>query len=196
MRRLALALALLLAAATAAAQSTDRYTPVPVLPPVKKAGPGSLGASPRHTLGRVEKGERAPDFELALAGGGKVKLSTLRGQWAVVCFVARRDGIEALVGLDTLAREVPERVTVLGVMQEKVSTLTAWSTRNPTRALLLEDATGDIAALYGAYDLERSEPRSGYAIVDPAGVVQRIIVGERVAPLEAARAVQYAVTGL
>ena len=196
MLRLALVLALLFAAASAAAQSTDRYAPNPNVPPIKRGAPGGINTPARHALGRIDKGDRAPDFELPLAGGGKVKLSTLRGQWVVVCFVARRDGIEALVGLDTLAREVPEHVTVLGVMQEKVSTLTAWAARNPTHALLLEDALGDIAALYGAFDLERGEPRSGYAIVDPAGVVQRIVVGERTSPAEAARAVQYAVTGL
>lgn len=196
MRRLALALALLLAAAPAAAQSTDRYAPNPNVPPAKRGTGGALTASPRHTLGRVEKGERAPDFDLALAGGGKVKLSTLRGQWAVVCFCARRDGIEALVGLDTLARAVPERVVVLGILQEKVGTLTTWASRNPTKALLLEDATGDIAALYGAFDLERNEPMSAYVIVDPSGVVQRIVVGERTGTGEIARAVQYAVTGL
>jgi peroxiredoxin len=196
MRRLALVLALLLAAATAAAQSTDRYTPRPVVPPVKRGAPGSLPGNSRITLGSVAKGDRAPDFELALAGGGRVKLSQLRGQWAVVCFVARHDGLEALVALDSLAHGVPERVTVLGVMQEKVHTLTAWAARTPTKALLLEDATGDIAALYGAYDLTRNEPRSGYAIVDPAGIIQRIVVGERTSPGETARAVQYAVTGL
>jgi peroxiredoxin len=195
MRRLALALALLLAAATAAAQ-TDRYTPNPSVPTSKKPGPTAVPSSGRYTLGHVEKGDRAPDFELALAGGGNVKLSTLRGEWTVVCFVARRDGIEAIVGLDTLAREVPEHVTVLGLLQEKSSTLTSWSQRNPTRALLLSDATGDIAALYGSFDIERSEPNPGYVIVDPKGVVQRIIVGERVSPMEAARAVQYAITGL
>jgi peroxiredoxin len=196
MKRLALALALLLAAASAAAQSTDRYRPNTNLPPVKRSVPGSISTAQRYTLGHLEKGEQAPDFELALAGGGKVKLSSLRGRWAVVCFCARRDGIEALVGLDTLAREVPEHVTVLAVLQEKVSTLTSWAARNPTKALLLEDATGDIAALYGAFDLARSEPTSAYAIVDPKGVVQRIVVGERVPPGEIARAVQYAVTGL
>jgi peroxiredoxin len=196
MKRLALALALLLAAASAAAQSSERYNPSTNLPPVKRAGPGGINASGRFTLGHLDKGDRAPDFELSLAGGGKVKFSTLRGQWAVVCFCARRDGLEALVGLDTLARDVPAHVPVLGILQEKVGTLTAWTVRNPTRALLLEDATGDIAALYGAFDIERNEPKSGYVIVDPNGVVQRIVIGERWSHAEIARAVQYAVTGL
>lgn len=80
MLRLALVLALLLAAASAAAQSTDRYSPNPNVPPIKRAGPGTLGTNARHTLGRVDKGDRAPDFDLPLAGGGRVKLSTLRGQ--------------------------------------------------------------------------------------------------------------------
>lgn len=196
MKRLALALALLVAAATAAAQSTDRYNPPTTAPGGKRAGPTSVQSNSRVTLGHVEKGDHAPDFELGLAGGGKVKLSTLRGQWVVVCFIARHDGLEGLAGLDSLARDVPEHVSVLGLMQEKVSTLQTWSARNPTHAMLLEDVTGEIAALYGSYDMERGEPRSGYAIVDPSGVVQRIRVGERIVPSEAARAVQYAVTGL
>ena len=113
MRRLALALTLLFAAATAAAQSTDRYRPNQP-PPVKREGSGGMPSSPRLTLGSVEKGERAPDFDLPLAGGGKVKLSTLRGQWVVVCFCPKRS-LESLV---SLAREVPERVLVLGVVPE------------------------------------------------------------------------------
>lgn len=191
MLRLALALALLLAAASAAAQ-TDRYRPTQP-PPVKRGGTtGGLPSSPRLTLGSVEKGDRAPDFDLPLAGGGKVKLSNLRGQWAVVCFCPKR----SLESLDSLAREVPERVIVLGVVAEKVGHLSAWAALRDTKALLLDDMTGDIAALYGAYDLSRNQPIPGYAIVDPKGVVTRIEIREGLVPSDAARAVQYAVTGL
>lgn len=84
MPRIAFVLALLLAAAPAAAQ-TDRYRPAQ--PPTdKRAAAGGIPSSPRLSLGSVEKGDRAPDFDLPLAGGGKVRLSNLRGQWAVVCF--------------------------------------------------------------------------------------------------------------
>ena len=140
MLRLALALALLLAAASAAAQ-TDRYRPSPP-PPVKRGTTGGMPSSPRLTLGSVEKGDRAPDFDLPLAGGGKVRLSTLRGQWAVVCFCPK----SALESLDSLAREAPERVIVLGVVPEKVGHLSAWAAQRDTKALLLDDMTGDIAA--------------------------------------------------
>lgn len=191
MIRLALALALLLAAAGAAAQSTDRYRPSQP-PPTKRDPSGGMPSSPRLTLGMVEKGDRAPDFDLPLAGGGKVKLSNLRGQWAVVCFCPKR----ALESLDSLAREVPERVIVLGVVPEKVGQLSAWASQHDPKALLLDDVTGDIAALYGAYDLTRSQPIPGYAIVDPKGVVNRIEIRQGLLPLDAARAVQYAVTGL
>lgn len=191
MSRLALALALLLAAATAAAQGTDRYRPNQP-PPVKRDPSGGMPSSPRLTLGSVEKGDRAPDFDLPLAGGGKVKLSTLRGQWVVVCFCPKR----SLESLDSLAREVPERVIVLGVVPEKVGHLSAWAAQRDTKALLLDDMTGDISALYGAYDVTRNQPRPGYAIVDPKGVVNRIDIREGLVPADAARAVQYAVTGL
>lgn len=191
MKSLALALALLLAAALAAAQSTDRYRPNQP-PPVKRDVSGGLPSSPRLALGSVEKGDRAPDFDLPLAGGGKVKLSTLRGQWVVVCFCPRR----ALEALDSLAREVPERVIVLGVVPEKVGALSAWAAQRETKALLLDDMRGDISALYGAYDLVLGQPRPGYAIVDPKGVVNRIEIRDGLVPGDAARAVQYAVTGL
>lgn len=192
MKRIALALALLLAAAVAAAQSTDRYRPTPPEPSVKRSATGSVNTSPRLNIGRVDKGERAPDFELSLAGGGKVKLSTLRGQWVVVCFCPRR----SLDSVDSIARGVPERVPVLGVVPEKVGVLSAWTAQHKTQALLLDDATGDIAALYGIFDAARGTPRSGYVVVNPKGVVHRIEIGDRLDPEEAARAVQYAVTGL
>jgi thioredoxin-dependent peroxiredoxin len=192
MKRLALALALLLAAAVAAAQTTDKY-PVPQAPPATKGQAAtSMPSSSRLTVGLVEKGDRAPDFELQLAGGGKVKLSSLRGQWVVVSFCPKR----SLELVDSLARSVPERVPVIGVVPEKVGTLSAWVAQHPTKALLLEDMRCDIAALYGAWDVKRSEPRSGYVIVDPKGVVNRIEITANLSPEEAARAVQYAVTGL
>ncbi len=192
MLRLALALALLLVAATSAADSPERYRPNQTPPLDKRARSGGLSSSPRLELGTVEKGDRAPDFDLPLAGGGKVKLSNLRGQWTVVCFCPRR----ALESLDSLAREAPEHVIVLGVVPERVGRLSAWAAQRDTRALLLEDVSGDIAALYGAYDLSRGEPLPGYAIVDPKGVVVRIEIREGFVPSDAARAVQYAVTGL
>jgi peroxiredoxin len=192
MKRLALALALLLAAASAAAQTPDKY-PVPQPPPTSKGeGATSMPSSARKTLGNIEKGDRAPDFELMLAGGGKVKLSTLRGQWVVVSFCPRH----SLGLVDSLARSVPERVPVLGVVPEKLGALSTWVAQHPTKALLLDDARGDIAALYGAYDLKRSEPRAGYVVVDPKGVVNRIEITATLVPKDAARAVQYAVTGL
>ena len=192
MKRLALALALLTAAASAAAQSTGKF-PSPQPPPASKGESAtSMPTSARKTLGLIEKGDRAPDFELALAGGGKVKLSTLRGQWVVVSFCPRR----SLDLCDSLARSVPEGVAVIGIVTEKVGTLSSWVAQHPTKALLLEDARSDIAAVYGAYDPGRSEPRPGYVIVDPKGVVHRIEIAAQLAPEEAARAVQYAVTGL
>lgn len=191
MTRIALALTLLLAAATAAAQTGDKYPPGQP-PPVKRETSGGMPISSRLTLGDVSKGDRAPDFDLPLAGGGKVKLSTLRGQWAVVVFCPKRD----LGGLDSLARAVPERVNVLGIVPEKVGHLSAWAALHDPKALLLDDTRGDIAALYGAYDLQRNQPRPGYVIVDPKGVVQRIDIRDGLLPGDALRAVQYAVTGL
>lgn len=85
---------------------------------------------------------------------------------------------------------------MLGVVAEKVSQLAAWAARRDTKALLLDDMTGDIAALYGAYDMSRNQPLPGYVIVDPKGVVVRIEIREGLVPSDAARAVQYAVTGL
>jgi peroxiredoxin len=136
--------------------------------------------------------ETALRIELALAGGGKLKLSTLRGQWVVVSFCPRR----SIDLVDSLARAVPEGVAVIGIVTEKVGTLSQWVAQHPTKALLLEDARSDIAAVYGAYDLASGQPRAGYVIVDPTGVVNRIEIATQLAYEEAARAVQYAVTGL
>lgn len=192
MKRLALTLALLIAAASAAAQSTGKF-PAPQPPPAAKGESAtSMPTSSRKTLGLVEKGDRAPDFELALAGGGKVKLSTLRGQWVVVSFCPRRSIDRA----DSLARAVPEGVAVIAIVTEKVGALSQWAAQHPTKALLLEDPRSDIAAVYGAYDMQSGEPRAGYVVVDPTGVVNRIEIATQLAYGEAARAVQYAVTGL
>jgi peroxiredoxin len=192
MKRLALTLALLIAAASAAAQTTGKY-PAPQPPPATKGQSAtSMPTSSRKTIGLIEKGDRAPDFELALAGGGKVKLSTLRGQWVVVSFCPRH----SLAQADSLARAVPEGVAVIAVVTEKVGALSSWAAQHPTKALLLEDTRSDIAAVYGAYDNTRGEPRAGYVIVDPHGVVNRIEIATQLAHEEAARAVQYAVTGL
>ncbi len=193
MIRFALALALLLAAAPAAAQSPERNRPPTPPQPTNKNNPsGSVSSTPRYAVGTVYRGDHAPDFELPLAGGGKLKLSDLRGKWVVLCFCPQRN----YGAVDSIARSVPETVLVIGVFPEKVGTLSAWSVEHKPRALLLDDFTGDIAALYGAYNLEKGEPRAGYAVIEPDGIVNRIDLGQRLAPGVAVRAVQYAVTGL
>lgn len=183
---------LLLIASPAFTQGDPRRPPTDPPIVVQRSSDGSPGATPR-SIGAVSRGDRAPDFELPGHTGDNVRLSRLRGGWVALWFSPRR---EALVQVDSLAHALkPDHVTVVAVSGERIGLLDAWATRHSTPALLLSDATGDVAAMYGAWDTSRNVPLPGLVLIDPKGTVRIAALKPGMGTGEAAPLVHYAVTG-
>ncbi|MBI5169424.1 MAG: redoxin domain-containing protein [Candidatus Eisenbacteria bacterium] len=195
MRSVWIVLALLSLPVVAGAQGVDKYpagTPVPVVRPYTEGGTLPV---PHRSIGSVGVGERAPDFELESASGGKRHLSDWRGSWVALWFGSRAPSIAAA---DTLARAVaPDGVAVLMIAAERSGMLRGWLDRNPgAMVTLLSDAMRDIACEYGAFDATRGHSTPGFVLVDADGVVRVAVVGVALGADDARRMVQIAKTSL
>ena len=179
-------------ACPAAAQEQGRANPGSTAPAVQHPSDAGIMTT-RRPVGRVDKGDRAPDFELQSADGPRVRLSKLRGGWVAMCFCGHG---EALADADSLARSMPDvHFAVVAVSGQRVQSLHKWANARGSHIVLLADPTNDVAALYGMIDPEHDIPRLGFVLVDPTGIVHTCVQGRRLPPAEASRIVQYAVTG-
>ncbi|MFN8587861.1 MAG: redoxin domain-containing protein [Candidatus Eisenbacteria bacterium] len=195
MRKLWIVLVLLLVAGAAFAQSVERFptnTPVPV--PRSTFEGGTLPV-PHRSIGSVSVGERAPDFELETAAGGKRRLSEWRGSWVALWFGSRAAGI---ADADALAASVAaDGVAVLMIARERTGMLRSWLAQHPeATATLMSDAMADIACEYGAFDQSRGQSAPGFVLLDEQGVVRVAVLGAALTPEDARRMVQIAKTSL
>lgn len=195
MRSVWIVLALLLVPAMVGAQSVERYpagTPVPV--PRSPSEGGTLPV-PHRSIGSVSVGERAPDFELESAAGGRRHLSDWRGSWVALWFGSRAPSIAVA---DSLAHAVAsDGVAVLMVAAERTGMLRGWLEKHPdAMATLLSDSMHDIACEYGAFDATRGQSTPGFVLIDDGGVVRVAVMGVALDSDDARRMVQIAKTAL
>ena len=103
----------------------------------------------------VEAGKKAPDFTLPADGGGKVKLSGLRGKPVVLYFYPRDDTPgctrEACAFRDRKAELVERGATVLGVSTDTVESHEKFRDKHGLNFPLLADAEHKVAEKYGAW---------------------------------------------
>lgn len=190
--RAVLALALMLVAACAAAQESPKG-PAPSRPstePQSQHNPVAQG----HIFGQIVIGERAPDFELDGSHGKPVRLSFYRGDWVVLVFADRREQLARLAAIMPDVQEMG--ATLLGVCREKAYVLERFAGREKVPFLMLADWSGEIAALYGLFDYERSEIQSGFLVLDRTGTVRSAFIGGNLPPEDIARIARFAVTGM
>ena len=132
----------------------------------------------------VEAGKKAPDFTLPADGGGKVKLSGLRGKPVVLYFYPRDDTPgctrEACAFRDRKAELVELGATVLGVSTDTVESHEKFRDKHGLNFPLLADAEHKVAEKYGAW---REKTRFGKTsmgiqrstfLVDADGVVRKV----------------------
>lgn len=195
MRASALVPLLLLALAPGAyaQQEIPSHTPGPS-PPREQHGAQRTSGGRSRVTAVVAIGERAPDFTLDAMGGDPVRLGSLRGGWVALFFCSRRDSLPAL---DAVARQLqPLGVRLLAISNDKEQSLSHYAVRHPLSFAALADPTGDISALYGLYDDLDGSTRPGFVLVDPQGNVRFAVLGQSLPGADAARLVQYAVTGM
>lgn len=187
----ALVLALLLAA-TASAQEGPKAPPS--RPPRDPSSTPRNTPAQGHISGQIFLGEEAPDFELDGSRGKPVRLSSFRGDWVVLVFADRREQVAKLASVEPDLREMG--AVLVGVCKDKAYVLEKYAPRIKLPFLVLADWSGEIAALYGLYNYERSEILPGFLVLDRTGVVRSAFVGVNFPPEELARIARFAVTGL
>jgi peroxiredoxin len=179
---------LLVPAMAVAQKGTTTKPPSPI-----EAAPWSP-RNPPPISGQVGIGESAPDFQLDGSRGRPVKLSGLRGDWVLLAFSDRWLQHSGLKHVESEIATLGARV--VGVCREKAKTLENAAQRDTLKYLLLADVTGEISAMYGLYDHERSEARPGFLMIDRKGVVRMALLGQLLPPDEVARLARFAITGL
>lgn len=153
-------------------------------------------ATPRKTppvQGWIAVGEPAPGFVLENANGAQTRLSKLKGNWVLLVFADRGRDLKYIKPIkDDMASL---GVRLVGVCHEKTSTLKTMSTKDNLDYLLLGDVTGQVSAIYGLFDHDRSEVQPGFVVIDRGGVVRSAVLGQQLEADQIAAIVRLKVTG-
>jgi len=132
----------------------------------------------------LKVGDKAPDFTLATDGGGKVKLSDLRGKTVVVYFYPRDDTPgctkEACGFNDALAQFRKLNAEIIGISKDSEASHDKFKTKYGLKFHLGSDPEGKVIEKYGAW-VEKSMYGRTYMgidrstiLVDGKGVVRNI----------------------
>ncbi len=167
---------------------------------------GSSGTTPRpegqvrapaarlRIAGRSQVGEGAPGFELTNANGSRVKLSRFRGDRVMLCFADRRQMLSPYRAVAESLRTMG--VILVGICHDSPRRLRALAASDSLRFDLLSDPTGEVAAVYGAYDSQTSSILPGYVLVGRTGVVRMVLLGQELPPGDLLQLTRYALTAL
>jgi len=189
----ALVLAALSALAPAARAQSDSKNPPPAAPGTTT--PGTSGpAAHVHVYGQVYVGDRAPDYTLDGSDGKVVRPSRFRGDWVVMLFADRKEQLAPLVTIHGDLHNLGVRI--LGVCREKAHGLQGYANRQKLPFVMGADWNGDVSAMYGLYDAERSMISPGFVLVDRDGIVRMALLGKNLPPEQIAALVRFAVSGL
>ncbi len=132
----------------------------------------------------VEEGKKAPDFTGAADGGGKLKLSELRGKPVVLYFYPKDDTpgctTEACGFRDAAADFKKLKAQVVGVSKDSVARHDKFKAKHKLDFPLVSDEDGNICEKYGTW-IEKSLYGRKYMgidratfLIDKDGVVRRI----------------------
>ena len=178
---------LTLLAPSALAQVPEPKSPPPAPPATTRMAPILTPHPGMIILGQVSVGQPAPDFELDGSRGLPVRLSSLRGDWVLLVFTDRKEGMMPLGGVSRTLRE--HGIQLVGVCNEKAHTLETFAAREGVPCLLLADVTGEVSAVYGLWDRISTSTVPGFALIDRRGVVQIALLGRTLPAQQLARMV-------
>lgn len=171
--------------------------PDPKNPPQPPRGrPSEVGppASQIRISSRVYVGEDAPDFELTDANGRPFRLSRMRGERVLLVFADRRDILVPYAAAADSLRTLG--VMMVGVCHDSPQSLRTTATRDNLSFPLVSDPTGEIAAIYGAFDYRASSIVPGFVMVGTRGKVRMVFLGEALPPDGVIELTRYALSGL
>lgn len=132
----------------------------------------------------LEKGEKAPDFELKDSEGKVHKLSDYSGERMVLYFYPKDDTpgctAEACSFRDTYVDFKNADVTIIGISPDKVESHKKFKEKYSLPFTLLADPDHQVCEAYGVWGLKKSFGREYEGvyrttyIIDPEGQVQRV----------------------
>lgn len=131
----------------------------------------------------VQEGKKAPDFELATDGNGKVKLSSLKGQNVIVYFYPKDDTSgctkEACGFNETLPDFTKANATIIGISKDSVKSHDKFKDKYHLDFTLASDEDGAVCEKYGVW-VEKSMYGRKYMgieratfLIDANGIVQK-----------------------
>jgi peroxiredoxin len=186
-------IAALLAPATLRAQSSEPKSTTTTVAP-RPTGEARSPAGELRISNRVLVGEDAPDFELSDANGRPFRLSQMRGRRVLLNFADRRVMLSPFTGVAESLRTLG--VTLVGVCHDSPQSLRTLAERDGVSYAMLSDPTGEISAIYGAYDYLGSAIVPGFVLVGPRGKVRMVFLGESLPPAELLELTRYTLNGL
>jgi peroxiredoxin Q/BCP len=132
----------------------------------------------------VEEGKKAPDFTAATDGGGKLKLSELRGRPVVLYFYPKDDTsgctAEACAFRDSAPAFRKLKAQVVGVSKDSVASHDKFKKKYDLDFPLVSDGDGKICEKYGTWVQKSLYGRKYMGIeratflIDKAGVVRKV----------------------
>lgn len=182
-----------LALPVALAAQPDPKTPQPVAPP-RAENPVRPPSSRIRIASRVYVGENAPGFVLTNADGERVKLSRFKADRVMLCFAHRR---EMLAPYGAVTESLATMgVLLVGICHDSPRSLRSLANQDSLRFLLLSDPTGEVSAIYGAYDFPTSTIRPGHVLIGRQGVVRMVLLGQALPPADLVWLTRYTLAGL
>lgn len=184
-------MAVLVLPATLAAQIEPKNPP-----PVSTTRPEGGVRPPASQIrisSRVYVGEAAPGFELTSAAGSQVKLSRYRGERILLTFADRKEAFTRYAAVAESLRA--EGVKLVGVCHGSPRSLRTIAQRDSLRFDLLADPTGEVSAVYGAFDFATSTTLPGYVLVGRQGTVRMVVLGQSLPPEDLLQITRYALIG-
>ncbi|MBI1249981.1 MAG: redoxin domain-containing protein [Alphaproteobacteria bacterium] len=103
----------------------------------------------------LKPGDAAPKFDLPIAGGGRIKLASLKGSPAVLYFYPKDDTSgctqEALNFTEKSAEFAAAGATVIGVSRDSVASHEKFAAKHGLEVVLASDEDGAVCEAYGVW---------------------------------------------
>jgi len=163
-------------------------------PTTRAEGAVRAPASQIRVSSQAYVGEAAPGFELTSATGEPIKLSHYRGSRILLTFADRRETYSAYAAVAESLRA--DSVLMVGVCHASPRGLRMLAERDSLRFDLLSDPTGQVAAVYGAFDFTTSSTLPGYVLVGRQGIVRMVVLGQMLPPTDLLQFTRYALANL
>jgi peroxiredoxin Q/BCP len=132
---------------------------------------------------KVEEGQAAPDFTAPRTGGGKFRLSDLRGKSAVVLYFYPKDETpgctaEACAFRDSYEIFVDAGAEVVGVSGDSVDSHERFAEHHELPFILISDKGGALRRQYGVKATLGVWPGRVTFVIDKDGIVRHVFVSQ------------------